>query len=73
MTEEELLPALKDRIEELRAQLDSAETSFLSRRGWTHTSSTIDFCWRWVKTMEDGTRLLADRGTALSIEGVTDA
>lgn len=63
---------MRDRIEDLRGQLDLAETGYLESRGWKHTSSTPDFTWRWVKTLDNGARLMVDRRTALSIEGVHD-
>lgn len=62
---------MRERIDDLRGRLEMAEIGYLTRRGWRHTSSTPDFHWRWVKTMEDGTRLMVDRDTALSIEGVS--
>lgn len=60
----------RDRIEDLRGQLDMAEMGFLSSRGWHHTSSTPDCVWRWEKTFGDRT-LSVSRQDALSIEGVS--
>lgn len=62
--------SLEDLIYDIRIQLGIAESSFLEQRGWTHTSSTPDYVWRWVKTMDDGTKIMVRQIDALSIEGL---
>jgi hypothetical protein len=61
-----------NRIADLRCNLDMAEMALLNERGWKHTSSTPDHCWRWVKEF-DGKTLMIDRAQALHIEGAGDS
>ena len=62
--------SLGDLIGDLYLQVDTAEMSFLQQRGWKHTSSTPNYTWRWVKALDDGTKIMATRKDALSIEGI---
>lgn len=60
--------AMFDRLDDLASQIDTATIGTLSALGWKYTSSTPDYVWRWVKRLPDGTTLMVDQRTALSIE-----
>jgi hypothetical protein len=51
----------------LEHELEFAEGRYLSERGWEHTSSFPDACWRWTKEVE-GKTLAVSRNSALSLE-----
>lgn len=39
-------------IEGEQAKLKWRMESYLRAKGWEHTSSTVDCCWRWFKTID---------------------
>lgn len=60
--------AMFERLDDLSSQLDTAIIGTLSALGWRHTSATPDCVWRWVKQLPDGTMLMCDQRSALSVE-----
>jgi len=60
----------RNRIIDMRSDLELAEYTFLEQRGWAYTSRFPDHMCRWIKKFDDGPTLAVDRQTALSIEGV---
>lgn len=51
-------------IDDQREKVDRA----LRKLGWSTSSSFPDSVWRWKKTRTDGTTLVVDRSSAISME-----
>ena len=63
---------VRDRVDDLRSQLQIAEDGYLQHCGWTYTSNTPDSVWVWIKKWGDITYAVS-RSRALQMEGVHDA
>lgn len=70
-TETGLRAEVRDRIDDMRAQLAVAEDGYLIMCGWRYTSSTPDCVWMWEKEW-DGKLLSVSRERALALEGVAE-
>lgn len=62
---------LKDRIHDLRLELQQIEQEFLEQCGWRNTSTAPDFVVRWVKMLPGGAEIMTNKADALRMEGIT--
>jgi hypothetical protein len=56
-----------EQIEDMHSRVKEREEKWLRSKGWTYTSSTPDYCWRWEKEW-NGRTILVDRDTALTFQ-----